>query len=116
MSVFGQENKSHQIFRKGFTQGIRGWESKYQEVWKYRDRREDGPQLTARGADSFLEATGRAPSAACSLRLGSAAGRGRRTMLLLLFHLQAPQQGLAWVESNLGLLAQDSGRLSFPTL
>lgn len=116
MSVFGQENKSHQIFRKGFTQGIRGWESKYQEVWKYRDRREDGPQLTARGADSFLEATGRAPSAACSLRLGSAAGRGRRTMLLLLFHLQTPQQGLAWVESNPGLLAQDSGRLSFLTL
>lgn len=74
MSVFGQENKSHRVFRKGFMQGIRGWESKYQEVWKYRDRREDDPQLTAQGADSFLEATGRAPSAACSLRLGCRQG------------------------------------------
>lgn len=40
VSVWSGKQKPSLVFRKDFTQGIRGWESKYQEVWKYRDCRE----------------------------------------------------------------------------
>ena len=55
-------------------QGIRDWEGKYQEVWKYRDCRKltTADSLTGVGVvihRSLLEATNRAPPAAYSLRL-----------------------------------------------